>query len=148
MRFLFWIIVIFCIYWMFHNYQDPAVDPSLVLSNPAAEIHRQEVIRTAKEHRMEGYPEYTDEERHIVLQREYERADKTPTFIIVVFLILLGSSWGAAFGRSSFSATVSVICCLILLVCGCYKWIVLAVFLDFVIIPTLFCMGIKGLFSK
>ena len=148
MRSIFWLIIIFAIYYMFHSYQDPATDPSLVLSDPTAEQHRQEIIRNAQEHKMEGYPEFTDEEQHIVFQREYEKVNSTPDWIIYVFIASLGLSFWAIFGPNSFNVLGSIICFLILAISGNYQFILLAVIINVVLIPLAMVAGVKSLFSQ
>jgi len=148
MRLILFIIIIFAIYWMCHTDKDPATDPDMVLSDPVAEAHRQEIIKNAQEHRMEGYPLYTDEESHIVLQREYERVNDTPDWIIYVVLASLGLCFWAIFSPNQFNVLGAIICFLILAITGNYQYIVLVVIIDVILIPLLIVAGIKGLFSK
>ena len=148
MKLVFLLIVIFAAYYFCNNIQDPATDKSLFLSDRNAEANRQEIIRYAKENRMEGCPEYTDEERHIVFAREYERLDATPDFIVVVFIILVGFGWWAIFGANPFNALVSILCCLVLFVFGYYQWIVLAALIDIVFIPMAQAAIVSSLFKQ
>jgi hypothetical protein len=149
MKFIFWIIVIICIWYWWDSSPDPSVDKDLILSDPAAEAHRQSVIRHAKENQIEGYPLYTDEERHIVYQRQYEKEEETPDFIVVVFLILTGSMFFITFCHPNVPTfVIGIICCAILIISGNYDWVVLSLICAAVIIPLLFVMAVKGLFNK
>ena len=132
------------------NYSiDPADDPDLVLSDPVAEAERQAVIREAKEHQMEGYTLFTEDERKIVYQREYEKADKIPDYIVIVFIIFLASlPIFAVCPRNPISLLIAIICCGILIITGNYALIVLGLLLNCIIFPTLFVMGVFSLFQN
>lgn len=149
MKHIFWIIVLVCIWFWWTNTEDPATDKDLILDNPAEEAQRQRIIKHAKDHQIEGYPLYTDEERHIVYQREYEKAEGTSDFIVVIFLILTGSMFFITFCHPNVpTLVIGIIGCIILVISGNYDWIVLSFICAAVIIPLLAVMGIHGLFSK
>jgi hypothetical protein len=148
MKFIFAIIVIACI-WFWWDTEDPATDPDLILSDANQEAHRQSVIRHAKENQIEGYPLYTEEERRIVFQREYEETEETSDFIVIVFLILTGSMFAITFfSPNPATLAIGVICCAILIVSGHHDWVVLSFICAAVIIPLLFVMIVKGVFGK
>jgi hypothetical protein len=149
MKFIFWVIVIVCIWFWWTSSEDPAIDPDLILSDPAAEAHRQQVIRHAKENQIEGYPLYTDEERHIVYQKQYEKEQETSDFIMWVFIIFLASlPFFAVCPKNPLGLITAIICMVILIVTGNYLYIVVGLLIHAIIIPTLIVMGINSLFSK
>ena len=146
MKSIFWIIVIMvCIYFFLANScKDPATDPDMILEDSNAEAQRQEIIANHSE----GTP-LSEEESHVVYKREYERADKTSIFILIIFSMLLGSTSLVFFCPSNpLNLIISLSCCVVLIICGQYKWIILALLLNCIIFPTLIVMALANFFGK
>jgi hypothetical protein len=102
--------------------------------------------RILKEH--ENKTEFmTDDDRKKVYYEDYAEAENLPEIAYWITLVLVVSGFWAIYGQSQFHIKISMACCVILVFFS-YKLILLALFCDVVLIPTLMCMALDGLFGN
>ena len=99
-----------------------------------------------KEH--DGKTEYmTEEDKAKIYYEDYAEAANLPEIAYWITLVLVVSGFWAIYSQSLFHIKISMVCCVILVFFS-YKLILLALFCDVVLIPTLMCMAVNGLFGN